>query len=104
MPTVFYVDNKGIDQPFEILKRDGITPKNLTGLTITWTFQDRDDNNLSPITCVITSASLGLCEGTIPASFFTAVNKYRCQIHMTDGINYTEDSRYFWVLVEESNS
>ena len=103
MPQTYYTNNKGIIQQFAIKKRDGTTVKDLTGLTITWTFQDRDGNSLSAITCTITSSVLGTCQGIIPASFFTAEDKYRCQLHMTDGVDYTEDTRPFWVLVEASN-
>ena len=103
MPLTFYTNNKGVIQPFAIVKRDGTTVKDLTGLTITWTFEDRDGNTLTAISCVVTNAALGLCQATIPASRFTAVDKYRCQLHMTDGADYTEDTRYFWTIIEESN-
>ena len=103
MPLTFYENNKGIIQPFAIVKRDGTTVKNLAGLTITWTFKDRVGNLLSAITCTITNATSGLCRGTIPASFFTTQAKYRCQLHMTDEADYVEDTRPFWVSVEDEN-
>lgn len=103
---IFFKGNEGITVPFAMKKRDGTTVKNLTGLTITWTFKDRDGNipSGSPVSCNILSATDGTFDATIPSGLFTTETKYRCQIHLEDGAGYVEDSKPFWVEVGDDNS
>jgi len=103
---IFFKGNEGITIPFAMKKRDGTTIKNLTGLTLTWTFKDRDGvvATGSPISCNILVAASGTFDAVIPAGMFPTETKYRCQIHMIDGAGYIEDSKPFYVEVGDNNS
>ncbi len=98
----FYKNNFGMIKPFKILNSDG-TAKDLTGLTITWKFKDRD-GTVSSLTGSITSASTGQVSFTITSSFFTSVTRYRCQLHLVDGSAYTEDTDPFYVDIDDTSS
>lgn len=98
----FYKDNLGIVKPFKILKADG-SAKNLTGLTITWAFKDRN-GIVKTLTGVITSAINGQVSFTITSGFFTSVTRYRCQLHLVDGSAYTEDTDPFFVDIDDTSA
>jgi len=106
MVMIFFNGNKGISVPFLAVKRDGTTVKDLTGLTLTWTFKDRNGDipSGSPVSCNVLDAAAGTFDATIPAGLFTEETKYRCQIHFSDGADYEEDSKPFWVEVGDNNS
>lgn len=88
-------------KPFRIKNKDG-TDKNLTGLTVKWYFITRAGVSPSgnPITGTVSSASTGQCTFDIPANFFTVVARYVCQINMSDGADYNEDTEEFIVDVD----
>ena len=51
-------------KPFHVQKSDG-TDHDLTGMTVTWKFKDRD-NSVSSITGTITNATTGRVSFVIP--------------------------------------
>lgn len=98
----FYKNNLGMTKPFHIVKADG-TDKDLTGLTVTWKFKDRD-GMVTSITGTLTSASTGRVSFTIPSNFFTSVTRYRSQLHLVDGSTYVEDTNPFYVDIDDTSS
>lgn len=106
----FFKSNKGMTQRFQIFQGDGVTPKNLTGLTIKWYFKDRDGNapTNSPITGVIAVAASGTVDFTIPASIFSSVTRFTCQLQLADNATlgsatYIEDTEPFNVDVDQGS-
>jgi hypothetical protein len=99
----FFQSNEGMVKPFKITKNDGISAKDITGLTIKWYFKARDDSapTGSPITGSITDAVNGLVEFTIPAGIFANQEKYRCNLNLDSGAGYEEDTQSFNVEVVE---
>lgn len=104
----FFKSNRGMTQRFQIFQGDGVTPKNLTGLTIKWYFKDRDGNapSGSPITGVIAVAASGTVDFTIPSGLFSsAPTKYTCHLMIADNATpasatYLEDTEPFNVDVD----
>jgi hypothetical protein len=88
----FYKGNEGVIKPFKLVKNDKTTAVDLTNLTVTWTWIDRDGNQPtgSPITGNVTDAVNGLVEFSIPATVLSTVGKYRSFINAS-GIGYNED-------------
>ena len=89
-------------KPFHVQKSDG-TDHDLTGMTVTWKFKDRD-NSVSSITGTVTNATTGRVSFVIPDNFFTTVTRYRCQLHLVDGSTYIEDTNPFYVDVDDTSS
>lgn len=98
----FYKNNFGFTKPFHIVKADG-TDKDLTGLTVTWKFKDRD-GTVTSIAGTLTSASTGRVSFAVASGFFTTVTRYRCQLHLVDGSTYTEDTNPFYVDIDDTSS
>ncbi len=99
----FFQSNEGMVKPFKITLNDGITGKNITGLTIKWYFKARDDSapTGSPITGSITDGANGLVDFTIPSGIFATIAKYRCNLNLDSGAGYEEDTQSFNVDVVE---
>jgi len=99
----YFKNNKGMTQPFKIVQGDGTTAKNLTGLTVTWRFKERDGTvpTGTPITGTVTDAAAGEVDMVIPSGTFSKVTAYTTQINLADGVNYDEDTDPFNVDIED---
>ena len=74
----FYKGNADIIKPFALVQNDGVTPVDITGFTMTWTWKTRDDTQPtgSPITGTITDAPNGKVEFEIPSTMLASIEKY----------------------------
>jgi hypothetical protein len=99
----FFKANKGMVKPFKITENDGKTAKDITGLTINWYFKARDDSAPagSPILGTVTNGAGGLVDFTIPANIFASEGKWRCNLNISNGAGYEEDTETFNVEVVE---
>lgn len=97
----FFAYNELFIKPFRIKNQNG-KDKDLSDLTVKWYFMDRagDTPTGNPITGLVTVAALGKVQFTIPAGIFTEKTRYTCQLNLTDGAGYDEDTEPFTVDID----
>lgn len=100
----FFKSNKGITVPFKVTQGDGVTAKNLTGITVKWYFKKRDNTvpTGSPITGTVTDAVNGLVNFLIPANIFDTITDFDTCLNLNNGTTYNEDTEPFTVDVDKS--
>lgn len=96
---IFSLNNFGFKQPFQVTQSDGITPVDLTALTVTWLFKD---NTVIPattksITGTVANGLQGLVNFIVPAGFFTVITKYDCTLELSSGA-LTEDTYPLFIV------
>lgn len=97
----FFAYNELFIKPFRIKNQDG-TDKDLSDITVKWYFMDRSGNSPTgnPITGLVTVASEGKVQFTIPAGIFTEETRYTSQLNLTDDSGYDEDTETFTVDID----
>lgn len=104
MSLTLYQNSFGRNYTFQLFERDGITPRNISGLTIIWRFKDANDpTNLKSITCVPTDTSNGKFYGAMITGITETANKtWICQIELSQSGVLLDPSEPFVANVEKS--
>ncbi len=97
----FFAFNELFIKPFRIKNSDG-TDKDLSGITVTWNFIERDGTipTGSPITGLVTVAANGQVQFTVPDGLFTEKTRFTSTLNLTDGSGYDEDTVPFIVDID----
>lgn len=102
--SVYKKNNKGFDINVTIYENDGVTPRNLTGLTLTYQLKDKITPTITKtISGTIVDAPTGRVKFTVPNAFFDVVTTYTGEINLI-GTNYEEDTETFLVTVLEQQA
>lgn len=69
MAITVYQGSHGRQYTFQLLEKDGKTPRNITGLIVTWRLKDQSNpNNLVALSSIITDATNGFFYVTMDVS------------------------------------
>lgn len=93
----------GFPQPFEILQEDDLTPRDLTGFTVTlkvWTPNVPGTPLLSG-GCVVDTPALGLCHYTVQSGNFATAGTFDAELELTMA-GKKESTYKFRIKVTES--
>lgn len=104
MAIVIFQNALGRNYTFQLFEKDGITPRNITGLTLTWRFKDTGDPSiLLSLPCVITDALNGKFYATMTATITgTAPRTFICQIEVLQTTVLLDPSEEFVVNIKKS--
>ena len=81
MTLVVYQNAKGRQYPFQLLEKDGKTPRPITGLTVTWRLKALDDPTvLKSSSVTVTNSTLGEFYVTMATALTGDVRKYITQL------------------------
>lgn len=103
---VIYQNSKGRQYTFQLLEKDGETPRNITGLIITWRLKALDDPSvLLSAPGVITSALTGEFYIEMTTAISADVREYNSQFEVTDGAgNLLDPSEETITVIKKSTA
>jgi len=104
MGLIIFQNALGRNYTFQLFEKDGVTPRNLTGLTLTWRFKDTDDpNSLLSLDCVVTDAANGKFYATMTTTITAIAPKtFICQIEVKLSTTLLDPSEEFVVNIKKS--
>ncbi len=99
-----YQGDKGYTVPFSLVESDGISPYQLAGKTVKWSFKARDDSipTGSPLTGIIISETQGQVDFVIPEEILANIKKFKSQITPEEGVIIGASSEPFIFAVDET--
>lgn len=103
MSLTIFQNAFGRNYTFKLYERDGITPRQLAGLTLVWRFKNvKDGTDLKSLSCVITDASNGQFYATMTTDITSEIKSFITQIEVSQSGILLDPSETFIVNIEKS--